>query len=191
MKFRSSPGFFPMSHPNVKCGRANSKLEDNLSYSELYKSESSDEDMPSCLKHPNVNIARDVKFMDSLHPKCNFIDHPNVIVSRSHKFRHCQKKKELKNESCCHSQRIAEPRCVEKKKPQKPMDNPCYPKKAEELGCQSNKQQTKPNVCKKVESNLCTAAKTQEENSCQKVQSVKKLCCKMLEVFKSSYGKIQ
>jgi hypothetical protein len=50
-----------MSHPNVKCGRAKSKLEDNPSYSELYKSESSDEDMPSCLMHPNVNIARDVK----------------------------------------------------------------------------------------------------------------------------------
>jgi hypothetical protein len=97
--------FSPMGHPNVKCGRANSKLEDNLSDSELYKSESSDEDMPSCLMHPNVNIARDVKFMESMHPKCNFIDHPNVIVSRSHKFRHCQKMKELPNKSCCHWQR--------------------------------------------------------------------------------------
>jgi hypothetical protein len=91
-----------MGHPNVKCGRANSKLEDNLSYSELYKSESSDEDLPSCLMHPNVNIARDVKFMDSLHPKCNFIDHPNVIVSRSHKNEVPRKARhqEVQNFSC-------------------------------------------------------------------------------------------
>jgi hypothetical protein len=180
-----------MSHPNVKCGRVNSKLEENLSYSELYKSESSDEELPACLKHPNVKIARDVKFMDSLHPKCNFIDHPNVIVSRSHKFRHCQKKKELKNESCCHSQRVTEPRCLEKKKPHKPMDNPCYPKKAEELGCQSNKQQSCPNSCKKVDENSCCASKNQKEDPCQKARCAGDLSCTKLKVFKSSCGKKQ
>jgi hypothetical protein len=93
-----------MSHPNLKCGQANSQSELKSPYSEL--SENSDDDSRICLK------------------------------------------KDSKVETCSHLVRAAEAKNVDK-----------HHKKAKDL--------------------------------CQKGQSNKKQCCKMLEIIESSCGEKQ
>lgn len=128
-------------NPSIQCNRASKKqIEDKLSYSDLYRSDSSHEDLLACMNHPNVNVARDTLWVNSRFPKCTFVDHPNVTISRNRKLRHCDQKKTFKTLPCC-----------QPKVPEEVVENVV---EAEENPCQQEKPCSLEDPCEVLKSQI-------------------------------------